>query len=108
MLLTGLRGVSSEEDFERFAELSMHVWEGRSEDELSELARDADAILTNWKPVTARVLESAPRRTHQSAIRPANATRAMPDNPAGTMRRVRPSASVSAANAVNWGRVSSP
>jgi D-3-phosphoglycerate dehydrogenase / 2-oxoglutarate reductase len=31
------------------------------EDELSELARDADAILTNWKPVTARVLESAPR-----------------------------------------------
>ncbi|MGZ4666142.1 MAG: haloacid dehalogenase-like hydrolase, partial [Frankiaceae bacterium] len=31
MLLTGLRGVSSEEDFERFTALSMRVWAGRSE-----------------------------------------------------------------------------
>jgi HAD superfamily hydrolase (TIGR01490 family) len=37
MLLTGLRGVSSEEDFERFTALSMRVWAGRSEDELAEL-----------------------------------------------------------------------
>ena len=37
MLLTGLRGVTSEADFEQFAELSMRVWAGRSEDELTEL-----------------------------------------------------------------------
>src|SRR5207245_2792554 len=37
MLLTGLRGVSSEEDFERFTAASMRVWAGRSEDELAEL-----------------------------------------------------------------------
>ena len=37
MLLTGLRGVSSEEDFERFTVLGMRVWAGRSEDELTEL-----------------------------------------------------------------------
>src|SRR5499427_6973703 len=37
MLLTGLRGVTSEEDFERFTELGMRVWAGRSEDELAEL-----------------------------------------------------------------------
>jgi HAD superfamily hydrolase (TIGR01490 family) len=37
MLLTGLRGVSSEEDFERFTTASMRVWAGRSEDELAEL-----------------------------------------------------------------------
>lgn len=32
-----------------------------SEDELASLARDADAILTNWRPVTAAVLEAAER-----------------------------------------------
>src|ERR1051326_7639972 len=37
MLLTGIRGVTSEEDFERFTVLSMHTWAGRSEDELAEL-----------------------------------------------------------------------
>src|SRR5262245_18710997 len=37
MLLTGIRGVTSEEDFEQFTELSMHTWAGRSEDELAEL-----------------------------------------------------------------------
>ncbi len=37
MLLTGLRGVTTEEDFERFTVLSMHTWAGRSEDELAEL-----------------------------------------------------------------------
>jgi D-3-phosphoglycerate dehydrogenase / 2-oxoglutarate reductase len=31
------------------------------EDELSELARDVDAIMTNWKPVTAPVLRAAQR-----------------------------------------------
>jgi HAD superfamily hydrolase (TIGR01490 family) len=37
MLLTGIRGVTSEEDFEQFTVLSMHTWAGRSEDELAEL-----------------------------------------------------------------------
>src|SRR5215471_7251426 len=37
MLLTGIRGVTSEEDFERFTMLSMRTWAGRSEDELAEL-----------------------------------------------------------------------
>src|SRR5579859_8227613 len=37
MLLTGLRGVTTEEDFERFTLLCMRTWAGRSEDELAEL-----------------------------------------------------------------------
>src|SRR5215467_3971849 len=37
MLLTGIRGVTTEEDFEQFTVLSMHTWAGRSEDELAEL-----------------------------------------------------------------------
>jgi HAD superfamily hydrolase (TIGR01490 family) len=37
MLLTGIRGMITEEDFERFTVLSMHTWAGRSEDELAEL-----------------------------------------------------------------------
>src|SRR5215470_479486 len=37
MLLTGIRGVTSEEDFEQFTVLGMHTWAGRSEDELAEL-----------------------------------------------------------------------
>ena len=46
MLLTGIRGVTSEEDFEQFTVLSMHTWAGRSEDELAELGEVfADEIL---------------------------------------------------------------
>ena len=37
LLLTGLRGVTTEEDFERFTEAGMRAWAGRSEDELAEL-----------------------------------------------------------------------
>jgi HAD superfamily hydrolase (TIGR01490 family) len=37
LLLTGIRGVTTEEDFERFTVLGMRVWAGRSEDELAEL-----------------------------------------------------------------------
>src|SRR6266536_1342633 len=37
LLLTGLRGVTTEQDFERLTTLSMRVWAGRSEDELAEL-----------------------------------------------------------------------
>jgi HAD superfamily hydrolase (TIGR01490 family) len=36
-LLLGLRGVTSEEDFERFVTLGFAAWAGRSEDELTEL-----------------------------------------------------------------------
>jgi HAD superfamily hydrolase (TIGR01490 family) len=37
MLLLGLRGVSTEEDFESFFLLGMRAWAGRTEDELTEL-----------------------------------------------------------------------
>ncbi|MGY1805199.1 wax ester/triacylglycerol synthase family O-acyltransferase [Blastococcus sp. SYSU D00922] len=37
LLLTGLRGVTTEEDFERFTVAGMKAWAGRSEDELVEL-----------------------------------------------------------------------
>jgi phosphoserine phosphatase len=37
LLLTGLRGVTTEEDFERFTIAGMRAWAGRSEDELTEL-----------------------------------------------------------------------
>jgi len=36
-LLAGLRGLTSEEDFERFVAISLAAWAGRSEDELAEL-----------------------------------------------------------------------
>lgn len=36
-LLAGLRGLTSEEDFERFVAISFAAWAGRSEDELAEL-----------------------------------------------------------------------
>jgi HAD superfamily hydrolase (TIGR01490 family) len=37
LLLTGLRGVTTEEDFERFTVAGMRAWAGRTEDELTEL-----------------------------------------------------------------------
>lgn len=37
LLLSGLRGVTTEEDFERFTVAGMKAWAGRSEDELVEL-----------------------------------------------------------------------
>ncbi|MGY1714096.1 HAD-IB family hydrolase [Geodermatophilus sp. SYSU D01106] len=37
LLLNGLRGVTTEEDFERFTVAGMRAWAGRSEDELLEL-----------------------------------------------------------------------
>ncbi|MGY1652832.1 HAD-IB family hydrolase [Geodermatophilus sp. SYSU D01119] len=37
LLLNGLRGVTTEEDFERFTVAGMRAWAGRSEDELVEL-----------------------------------------------------------------------
>ncbi|SFU01784.1 HAD-superfamily subfamily IB hydrolase, TIGR01490 [Geodermatophilus amargosae] len=37
LLLTGLRGVTTEDDFERFTVSGMRAWAGRSEDELAEL-----------------------------------------------------------------------
>lgn len=37
LLLTGLQGVTTEEDFEKFTVLGMRAWAGRTEDELVEL-----------------------------------------------------------------------
>ena len=66
MLLTGLRGVSSEEDFERFAELSMHVWAGRSEDELSELGERlwVQGVAGSMYPEGWRLVEAHQRAGH--------------------------------------------
>ena len=41
MLLIGLRGVTTEEDFEQFFVLGMRAWAGRSEDELDRARRAA-------------------------------------------------------------------
>jgi HAD superfamily hydrolase (TIGR01490 family) len=66
MLLTGLRGVSSEADFERFAELSMHVWAGRSEDELSELGERlwVQGVAGALYPEAWRLVEAHQRAGH--------------------------------------------
>jgi HAD superfamily hydrolase (TIGR01490 family) len=66
MLLTGLRGVSSEADFEEFAELSMGVWAGRSEDELSELGERlwVQVVAGSLYPEAWRLVEAHQRAGH--------------------------------------------
>jgi HAD superfamily hydrolase (TIGR01490 family) len=66
MLLTGLRGVSSEQDFERFAELSMGVWAGRSEDELAELGERlwVQGVAGMMYPEGWRLVEAHQRAGH--------------------------------------------
>lgn len=62
LLLTGLRGVTTEEDFERFTVAGMKAWAGRSEDELVELGERlfVQAIAGSlypeaWRLVTAHL-----------------------------------------------------
>src|SRR5262245_32922227 len=43
------------------SEFDLILAESGSEDELVGLAANADAIMTNWRKVTAEVLEAAPR-----------------------------------------------
>jgi HAD superfamily hydrolase (TIGR01490 family) len=66
MLLTGLRGVTSERDFEEFAQLSMRVWAGRSEDELSELGERlwVQGMAGAMYPEAWRLVEAHQRAAH--------------------------------------------
>jgi HAD superfamily hydrolase (TIGR01490 family) len=76
LLLTGLRGVTTEEDFERLTVLSMRVWAGRSEDELSELGERlfVQAISGSLYPEGWRLVE-AHRRAGHTVVLASSATR---------------------------------
>src|SRR5262252_5262248 len=76
LLLTGLRGVTTEEDFERLTVLSMRVWAGRTEDELSELGERlfVQAIAGSLYPEGWRLVE-AHRRAGHTAVLASSATR---------------------------------
>src|SRR4249919_1439325 len=76
MLLLGLRGVASEEDFERFFVLGMHAWAGRSEDELTELGERlwVQGIAGSLYPEAWRLVE-AHRRAGHTVVFASSATR---------------------------------
>jgi HAD superfamily hydrolase (TIGR01490 family) len=76
MLLTGLRGVTTEEDFERLTVLSMRVWAGRSEDELAELGERlfVQGISASLYPEAWRLVE-AHRRAGHTVVLASSATR---------------------------------
>jgi HAD superfamily hydrolase (TIGR01490 family) len=76
MLLTGLRGVTSEEDFEHFTVLSMHTWAGRSEDELAELGERlfVQGISGSLYPEAWRLVEAHQRAGH-TVVLASSATR---------------------------------
>ncbi len=76
MLLTGIRGVSSEQDFEQFAELSMGVWAGRSEDELAELGERlwVQGVAGMMYPEGWRLVEAHQRAGH-TVVLASSATR---------------------------------
>src|SRR5260370_36971753 len=89
MLLTGLRGVSSEEDFERFTTTSMRVWAGRSEDELAELGERlwVQGIAGALYPEAWRLVEAHLRPGH--TVRPASRATRFPAEPAARPMGVR-------------------
>ena len=76
MLLTGLRGVTSEEDFERFTVLGMRAWAGRSEDELVELGERlfVQAISGSLYPEGWRLVQAHQRAGH-TVVLASSATR---------------------------------
>jgi HAD superfamily hydrolase (TIGR01490 family) len=76
MLLTGIRGVTSEEDFEKFTLLSMHTWAGRSEDELAELGERlfVQGISGSLYPEGWRLVEAHQRAGH-TVVLASSATR---------------------------------
>src|SRR6516164_3627600 len=76
LLLTGIRGVTTEEDFERFTVLSMRTWAGRSEDELAELGERlfVQAISGSLYPEGWRLVE-AHRRAKHTVVLASSATR---------------------------------
>ena len=76
LLLTGLRGVTSEDDFERLTVLSMRVWAGRTEDELAELGERlfVQAISGSLYPEGWRLVQ-AHRRAGHTVVLASSATR---------------------------------
>src|SRR5260221_12686816 len=68
LLLTGIHGVTTEGDFERFTVLSMRTWAGRSGDGLAELGERlfVEAISGSLYPGRCRLCE-APRRGGSTA-----------------------------------------
>lgn len=76
MLLTGLRGVTTEEEFERFTVLGMRAWAGRSEDDLAELGERlfVQAISGSLYPEAWRLVE-AHRRAGHTVVLASSATR---------------------------------
>ena len=76
MLLLGLRGVTTEADFERFFVLGMRAWAGRSEDELAELGERlfVQGIAGSLYPEAWRLVE-AHRRAGHTVVLASSATR---------------------------------
>jgi HAD superfamily hydrolase (TIGR01490 family) len=76
MLLIGMRGVTTEEDFERFFVLGMRSWAGRSEDELLELGERlfVQGIAGSLFPEAWRLVE-AHRRAGHTVVLASSATR---------------------------------
>ena len=76
MLLIGLRGVTTEEDFDRFFLLGMRSWAGRSEDELAELGERlfVQGIAGSLYPEAWRLVE-AHRRAEHTIVLASSATR---------------------------------
>src|SRR5215467_13207959 len=76
LLLTGLRGVSTEEDFERLTTVSMRVWAGRTEDELAELGERlfVQGISGSLYPEGWRLVQ-AHRREGHTVVLASSATR---------------------------------
>ncbi len=76
MLLIGLRGVTTEEDFEEFFVAGMRAWAGRSEDELVELGERlfVQGIAGSLYPEAWRLVE-AHRRAGHTVVLASSATR---------------------------------
>jgi HAD superfamily hydrolase (TIGR01490 family) len=76
LLLTGLRGVTTEEEFGRFTVLGMRAWAGRSEDELTQLGERlfVQAISGALYPEAWRLVE-AHRKAGHTVVLASSATR---------------------------------
>ncbi|MFC4944509.1 HAD-IB family hydrolase [Pseudonocardia sp. GCM10023141] len=76
MLLIGMRGVTTEEDFEEFFVLGMRSWAGRSEDELTELGERlfVQGIAGALFPEAWRLVE-AHRKAGHTIVLASSATR---------------------------------
>ncbi|MGD9528382.1 MAG: HAD family hydrolase, partial [Pseudonocardia sp.] len=76
LLLIGMRGVTTEADFEQFFVLGMRAWTGRSEDELGELGERlfVQGIARSLYPEAWRLVE-AHRRAGHTVVLASSATR---------------------------------